>query len=321
VAPPESITLLHRPLPVERGQTLPLTRLLREAGFIVNQVEDGAHDLRATDLLWIQANPNLFPKALASLRSLAPEERPRVLLWFSEPLPMPSAAGLRPASLTVRERAKRWLSDPRTNDVASNLASLKSLHSEGLVDHWAVSTPARQDVLREQGIEAFLAPLGYDPERDGSPQGLDRDIDVLFLGEVVPRRRALLRRLADSGLRVEVRGSWYDPECWGEARTRLLNRTRVFLNLARHPGEFPGYRFVLGMANGCLVASEPVYRPGWFQPGMHYLEAPEESLAEDIIAVLGDETRRLVMAAAGTQLVQGELPLARSEQQHLDLRS
>jgi hypothetical protein len=309
---PESITLLHRPLPVERGQALPLTRWLRQAGHTVRQVEDGAHDLRKTDLLWIQANPNLFPGTLAALRALPRAERPRVLLWFSEPLPMPRAAGLAPASLTPRERVKRWLRDPRTNDVHSNLASLESLHAEGLVDVWAVSTPARQAVLRELGIRAGLVPLGYDPDRDGRPLGRTRDIDVLFLGEVVRRRRGFLQYLQRRGLRVEVRGSWYDPDCWGEARTELLNRTRVFLNLARHPGELPGYRFVLGMANGCLVASEPVYLPGWFQPGVHYLEAPPDQLADAILDILGDESRRRDLASAGTRLVQGELTLERS---------
>ena len=309
---PETITLLHRPLPVEQGQVLPLTRRLRTAGYTVHQREDGAHELRNTDLLWVQANPNLFPRALSILRSLPRAERPRVLLWFSEPLPMPRAAGLTPAALTLRERAKRWLSDPRTNDVKSNLDTLKALHEEGLVDVWATSTPARQAVLEEHGIRAGLAPLGYEPDRDGRPLGQPRDIDVLFLGEVVRRRRGLLRRLERSGLRVEVRGSWYDPDCWGEARTRLLNRTRVFLNLARHPGELPGYRFVLGMANGCLVASEPVYAPGWFQPGTHYLEAPPHQLADAILAVLGDEDHRRALAAAGTRLVQEELTLEHS---------
>ncbi|MEE4174132.1 MAG: glycosyltransferase [Xanthomonadales bacterium] len=309
---PETITLLHRPLPVERGETLPLTRRLRAAGCTVHQVEDGAHDLRATDLLWIQANPNLFPRALAALRSLPAVERPRVLLWFSEPLPMPRAAQLTPASLTLREHAKRWLSDPRTNDVASNLASLESLRDEGLVDIWAVSTPARQALLREHGIEAGLVPLGYEPGRDGKLLATPRDIDVLFLGEVVPRRRALLRSLEQRGLCVAVRGSWYDTDCWGDARTRLLNRTRVFLNLARHPGELPGYRFILGMANGCLVASEPVYLPGWFQPGVHYLEAPVDTLATSIIDVLDDEPRRAALASTGTRLVQTTLTLERS---------
>jgi hypothetical protein len=317
---PESITLLHRPLPVERGQDLPLSRRLREAGHTVWQVEDGDHDLRETDLLWIQANPNLFPRALSALRSLPRPERPRVLLWFSEPLPMPRAAGLSPAPFTLRERVKRWLGDPRTNDVDSNLASLLALHQERLVDVWAVSTPARQAVLRERGIKAGLAPLGYEPDRDGRPLDRARDIDVLFLGEVVRRRRGLLRRLERGGLRVEVRGSWYDPDCWGEARTGLLNRTRVFLNLARHPGELPGYRFVLGMANGCLVASEPVYLPGWFQPGVHYLEASPERLADAILTILGDEPRRCAVAAAGTRLVQHELTLERSVQRLLEMR-
>jgi hypothetical protein len=100
----------------------------------------------------------------------------------------------------------------------------------------------------------------------------------------------------------------------------LLNRTRVFLNLARHPGELPGYRFVLGMANGCLVASEPVYLPGWFQPGVHYLEASPERLADAILTILGDEPRRCAVAAAGTRLVQHELTLERSVQRLLEMR-
>jgi len=317
--PALTIRFFYRPLPVERGTTHAAVRVLRARGHRVTETEDSPLDEADVDVVWLQSNPNLYPRALAPLRRLSPAQRPFTLLWFSEPLPMPSGVGLRPARLTTREWIKRMLRDPRATDVYSNAAALRRLHAQGLPDLLLASTPARQSYLAEQGIPAELVPLGYDAERDGSDRNGERDIDVLFLGDLVPRRRRWIRELESRGIRVETRGSWFDPDCWGESRTRLLNRTRIYLNLMRHPGELPGYRMILGMANGCLVISEPIHEPGPFVPGQHYVECSAERMAEVITALLGNEVERRRIATAGRGLVTTKLTQAQSVDRILTL--
>ena len=116
-----------------------------------------------------------------------------------------------------------------------------------------MQTLDRREFLAERGISAHWVPLGYDASR-GYDMGLPRDIGVLFLGTLnVPRRRQILERLRSRGVNLAVMGSPSDPACWGENRTRLLNRTKILLNLARSPGQLPDTRRILGMANRALV--------------------------------------------------------------------
>ena len=68
-----------------------------------------------------------------------------------------------------------------------------------------------------------------------------------------------------------------------------MNRTRIFLNVSRQPGQFSGERLVIGMANRALVLSEPIYRPTPFVPGVHYLEAALDSWPELVESLLADE--------------------------------
>lgn len=317
--PALTIRFFYRPLPVERGETHAAVRCLRARGHCVTETDDEPVDAAGVDVVWLQSNPNLYPRALTSLRRMPLPQRPFTLLWFSEPLPMPSAAGLRPARLTARERLKRLLRDPRATDVYSNAAALRKLQEQQIPHLLLVSTPARRAYLAEQELVSECVPLGYDAERDGMDRRGERDIDVLFLGQRVPRRRRLIRQLQARGIRVEVRGSWFDPDCWGEPRTRLLNRTRIFLNLVRHPGELPGYRMILGMANGCLVISEPIHAPGPYVPGRHFVECRAERMAEVIKAFLDNETERQRIATEGRLLVTTTLTQARSVDRILDL--
>jgi len=153
----------------------------------------------------------------------------------------------------------------------------------GLPDLLVVSSRSREDYLRSQGIESHFVPIGYSADAHGKLLGLERDIDVLFLGTMqVRRRERLVSGLRKAKVALRVEGSWTDRAAWGDSRTRLLNRTKMLLNLQRNPGEFSGLRMILGMCNGALIVSEPVDRPEPYVPGRHYVEAS----AEEIPAVL-----------------------------------
>jgi hypothetical protein len=149
---------------------------------------------------------------------------------------------------------------------------------------------------------------------------LERDIDVLFLGDKRPlRRKWLISRLRRRGINVLQAGDWANPAYWGENRTRLINRAKIYLNVQRFPGEFSGLRLVIGMANKALVVSEPMYKPAPFVPGVHYVSATIDEMPRVIEYYLAHDEERERIAAEGHRLVTEQLPLSRSVHQLIEL--
>jgi hypothetical protein len=221
-------------------------------------------------------------------------------------------SGLPWPHLHLREIAKILLRDARATDVYTNYFRLRRLASEGLPDLLVVSTLGRLEFLTERGFAAHWVPLGYVPTH-GRDMGLPCDIDVLFLGALdIPRRKRLIKRLRQRGVNLLALGSWFDPNYWGENRTRLLNRTKILLNILRHPGNLSDHRLILGMANKALVISEPMYNPAPYVPGKHYISATIEEMPEAISYYLAHDDERERIANEGHQLVTQEVTMARS---------
>lgn len=316
------ILLARRPVAGQRSAENPVAVVLEERGHQVLERRDGplselSGELRP-DLVWIHGNAAWFPRLRRDLMQLPLSTRPLVAIWHFEPLPPPRSSGLPRPRRSLRELAKVLLRDPRATDTRTNLRVLTELQEAGLPDVLAVTTASRKELLAEIGIDSVWAPFGGH-ELVGRDLGLLRDVDVLFLGTLdVRRRRAALRHLRRAEITPTVQSSWSDPAGYGESRLRLLNRTRILLNILRHSGEFSGLRFVLGAANGVLVVSESVYRPDPFVPGVHFVEAPLEEVPAVVRHYLAHEDERLAIATAARRLVEGELRLDRSVDLVLD---
>lgn len=309
--------VLYRPLvtPAPRHRA---TRVLEELGHDVTQVADGAIDASPRDVVWIWGNANWYPRAMRTLAALPSERRPAVVVWHSEPLPYSKAAGLPRARLHPREIAKIMLRDARATDPYSNAWRLRELAKHGLPDVLAVTSEAQREFLSDAGIACVVAPIGYHPTL-GRDLGLERDIDVLFLGALeVPRRKRAIRALRREGIDLQAVGDWGDPRYWGEDRIRLLNRARILLNLSRHPGQYSGERLVLGMANRALVVSEPIYRPDPFAPGEHFVACGLTDMAGVVRHYLRHEDERDALARRGHAFVTTELAMSRSVNRILD---
>lgn len=243
------------------------------------------------------------------------------MLWHTEPLPPPRAACLPWPGLNWWEAAKFILRDSGATDVYTNYLVLRRWVKKGLPDVLVAATVGRCGFLSERGILADRVPLGYEPSC-GHDVGLPRDIDVLFLGvQDVPRRNRLLRSLRKKGIRIHAVGSYVDPSCWGEHRTELLNRTKILLNLARTPGEFPDLRLILGMANKALVISEPIYRPDPFVPGRHFISATIDEMPEKIRYYLAHDEERASISERAHGLITQGVTMERSVSRILDLIS
>jgi hypothetical protein len=281
-------------------------------GYKVLQTDDGPLDLCETDLIWIQGNANWYPRICRQLENAA--ARPMSLIWHTEPLPPGPDSGLPRPPLSVREIAKILLRDRRATDPYTNARRLLRLKAAGVPDLLVASSRGRQAFAASRGIECEFVPMGYSQKVHGRDLGLDRDIDVLFLGQMVRRRRTLARQIAKAGVTLRSEGSWFDPATWGENRTQMLNRTKILLNLSRFRGEFAGLRLILGMCNGALVVSEPIYRPQPFVAGEHYIEATPAQMPGVIGHYLNHPEERQRIADKARHFVTHELTLERSLQ-------
>lgn len=295
--------------------------ILEKAGHQVRQIKDGPLDLAPDSVLWVWGNTNWYPGLFAQLTAINQAQRPLVVLWHTEPLPPPSAAGLPWPRLNWWETAKLILRSSEATDVYTNYLVLRRWVRNGLPDILVAATLGRREFLSERGIEADWVPLGYDPSC-GQDLDLPRDIDVLFLGaQDVPRRNRLLEHLRKSGIRIQAVGSYANQGCWGKDRTELLNRTKILLNLSRTPGEFPDLRLILGMANKALVISEPIYRPDPFVPGQHFISASIEEMPEKIRYYLAHDEMRASISERAYGLITQNLTMERSVSQIVHLIS
>lgn len=307
-----AITLCHRGVPATRGRQSTVAATLAKAEYNVTEIGDGPLNLAANSIVWILGNANWFPTVCRKLQAVPKSKRPFVVIWHYEPLPPPKAANLPWPRLHLREIVKLLLRHSNATDVYTNYFRLRSLARRRLPDLLVVSTLSRREFLAERGITAHWAPLGYHPSQ-GCDLGLSRDIDVLFLGDLqIPRRRPLLSQLQQHKVNLMAVGDWSDPAYWGEKRTRLLNRTKIFLNVQRYPGEPSGQRLLIGMANKALVISEPMYNPAPYVSGKHYITATTEEMPEVIRYYLAHEDERRALVEDAYRLVTQEVTLEHS---------
>lgn len=278
-------------------------RAVTEAGHAFSLANDDSFDPQKADLVWIHGNINWFPRSRSRLARLALSDRPAVMVWHSEPLPFPKDSGFSNPRLTLREIAKIALRDRRATDAYTNFFRLRQMSARNVIDRIVVTSRSRQVFLAEKGIRSQFIPLGFHAGM-GRRLDLPRDIDVLFIGTLDDsRHRRVIRFLRSKGIRVEAFGSWTSRMSWGESRTQLINRAKIFLNIQRHPGQYSGYRMLLGMGNASMVLSEPVHDPFPYEPGVHYISDPLESMPETILKYLSDDAGRTAIAEAGYRFV------------------
>jgi Glycosyl transferases group 1 len=302
--------VITREMPHTPGRVVILTQLLRENGFDVEQRDDGSlADLSPEHVVWFWGSVNWFPEATRSLLAAPAGRRPAVVLWFVEPLPLPRAAGRRWPPPTGRELAKIVLRDSRATDVYTNVWNLRRLRRHDLPDVLVASTGERAAFLAERGVDAVVAPMGYD-EGDGRDLAVERDIDVLLLGTTTMRRRkSAVRHLRRNGVSVLTLGDYHDSAYFGESRTRLVNRAKIMLSIARFPGTLGGKRFVISMACKALVVSDPVYDPRPYVPGAHFVQGELDELPALIERYLSDDEARTEITERAYTFVTEELAM------------
>lgn len=278
------------------------------------------------DVLLAIGNVRLFPDLLRRRKAAA-----RVL-WHGEILPRPTdesgstihsllpTGRLLDTVFAVAPGAERVTALRHRREQAAivrePLANLKLLQRAfPAFDRVVVDSHDRAEGALRAGLPVSVVPYGYHESYAGPLQAAgDRPRDALLLAHMVGRhgRRqrlvALLeRQLAERGYALTRLTSG----TYGRRRSEILGRTRVVVDIHRLPGNYPGFRFIVASAAGAALVSEPLARPEPLIPGVHYVEAREDGMANAVAALLADEAARLRQVEVAQALLSGELHMSR----------
>lgn len=308
------------------------TRTLKEAGHQVTPFRVDEPIPSRVDAVFVDGPYGSLVPLTNQLLALPVEKRPFFLLWMSEQFwnpRIPIWLG-RPLSQTRTALERRfyrrangvWRHDPRAQPLLNKATRFRYfgdalwLQSSGLRTALFVKSDWTKQFLLERGVTARVAYNGYTPAW-GHPLGQKRDIDVLWLGSAGSLRRerllkALYRELRERGIQMMVVDGKEHPPVHGTARTTLLNRTKIVLNLLRQPWDSNYLRYLLAMSNGAMVVGEPTYAHAPFQPGSHLVTAPIDQLADQIAFYCRHETERAAIAQQAFSFITTRFTLQQS---------
>ena len=251
--------------------------------------------------------------------------RPAFIFWQIEPLPNPAQPKwLIKALGKLRSRIERlatrqvgkgeWQVLPGWRLLTSKAfryrycGDLLWLQEEGVLTLLVMGSHPNSDFLRELGLDSFQPPSPSFREGWGADLNLKRDVPVLWLGKSATRRRRrylerVRRDLRALGIEMMVIDGIENPYIFGEARTRLLNRTSIVLNLLRNTWDSHAARFQLAAMNRALVVSEPCLEHTGFRAGEHFVVAPVGEIARTIQQYLENEEERRQIADRAYDLI------------------
>ncbi|MHC4363656.1 MAG: glycosyltransferase family protein, partial [Planctomycetota bacterium] len=203
------------------------------------------------------------------------------------------------------------VSDHGLFTAATRYLNIKWHYENGWIDKIVTSIKARQTFLQKNGIDATCVPLGYH-RLWGHKLDLTRDIDVLFIGRLRhDRRRKILEKcskaLKSHGTKMHIA----ENNCYGDERTRLLNRSKIVLDIMRVPWEMPVMRLLMSMSCGALVVSDWTQDPEPFRPE-HIVQAESSQLADTIMYYLQNSRKRETIVNAAYNYVTKQLTLTQS---------
>jgi hypothetical protein len=200
----------------------------------------------------------------------------------------------------------------------------------GVLDINAMSA----DALRRRGLSAIHAPLAYRPAPVDAGSVPTRDVDIVFLGVLTPRREMFLARhaafLASRRCRIHLarieqpRLAHTPGFVTGPALHRLLKSAKVLLNVhGRQSAYFEWHRTLLAVANGCAVVSE-AGDPTPLRAGEDLVIEELDHLVDECARLLADEGLRVAMTERARERAESELGAAevcRGVLDSIDLRT
>jgi hypothetical protein len=193
----------------------------------------------------------------------------------------------------------------------------------GWLDIFADTSEIYAEIHRQHGLPTIVAHWGATP-RWYKDLGLERDIDVLWMGTRGTKRRSLLldrvrSELETYGVRIHLADGKENPFIFGDERIYYLNRSKITLNITRTWYDDNFSRIALAAPNRSLIVSEPVlpHCPS-FIAGTHYVSVPVDSLAQTILFYLDHEEERLRIVDNAYYLVTTKLVFRESIKSIMD---
>lgn len=196
-------------------------------------------------------------------------------------------------------------------------------HRRGWLDIFADTSEIYAEIHRRHGLPTIVAHWGATPQWH-KDLGLERDIDVLWMGTRGTRRRSILLdrvrgELAAHGVQMHLADGKENPFIFGDKRIYYLNRSKITLNLTRTWYDDNYSRIALAAQNRSLIVSEKIlpHCPS-FLPGIHYVSASVETLAKTILYYLDHEEERLRISNNAYHLVTTKLVFRESIKSIMD---
>jgi hypothetical protein len=196
-------------------------------------------------------------------------------------------------------------------------------HRRGWLDIFADTSEIYAEIHRRHGLPTIVAPWGATPHWY-KELGLDRDIDVLWMGTRGTRRRSMIldqvrTKLESNGVRMHVADGKENPFIFDDERIYYLNRSKITLNITRTWYDDNFSRIALAAPNRSLIVSEPVlpHCPS-FVAGRDYVSVPIDSLAATILYYLDHEEERLRIVENAYRLVTTKLVFRESIKSIMD---
>lgn len=114
-------------------------------------------------------------------------------------------------------------------------------------------SPKNAAALNAMGVAVSrVVPIGYAKELTRFQPAPEQDIDVLFVGAMVPRRKDILEQMGAIGLRVAAAFGVY-----GRQRDAIIGRAKLLLNVHQREAKIlEVVRISYLLANRCAVLSE-----------------------------------------------------------------
>lgn len=253
--------------------------------------------------------------------------RPLFIHWNTELIPNPRLpwALVRPFSIL-----RAWVG-ARSRQLETRALRLRYLGDShyafrcGWLDLLVESSQVYTTYHCQHGLPAVFIPWGTSP-RWYADLDIERDIDVLWMGKRRSKQRSDLLDDIRRGLERHGRTMWVadgleKPLIYGAARTRLLNRSKITLNLLSnwHDNALV-FRFPMGAGNHSLVVSEPTLAHDEnLVPGEHYVSSPPEHILETLLDYLQDAPARQPLVKAAYHLVTHQLAFRQSVRQLLNI--
>jgi len=194
---------------------------------------------------------------------------------------------------------------------------------QGWLDIFADTSKIYAEIHRRHGLPAMVAHWGATPQwyKD---LGLERDIDVLWMGTRGTRRRSTIldrvrSELEACGVQMHVADGKENPFIFGDERIYYLNRSKITLNITRTWYDDNFSRIALAAPNRSLIVSEPLlpHCPS-FIAGTHYVSVPVDSLARTILYYLDHEQERVRIVENAYRLITTKLVFRESIKSIMD---